>query len=62
MVMAVMRAPKGLGPKNATKGWPTGWVFWAYFYHENMFAKFSGLNPLLLKGGGPGLSNLRTQF
>ena len=27
------------------KNWPNGWTFWVNCYLENMFSKFSGLNP-----------------
>ena len=37
------------GLKTQQKSWPTGWTFWANCYLENVFSKFSCLNPLPLK-------------
>ena len=40
----------GLGPPNLTKElahWVVGWTFWANYYFEIMFTKFSGVNPHL---------------
>ena len=51
MVMAAMRAPRGLGLQKLTKKWPTGWRFCVICYFETMHSNLSCLNHLPLHKG-----------
>ena len=45
MGVAATVALRGLGPQDPAKKLANEWTFWVNYYLENMFSKFSGLNP-----------------